>query len=84
MNGYEKKVGEKTFRFRRPDLDRLDRYMRAAPKGVTKASIQLARDIVVDEDRDEWNAVVQDKPGHAAQLANKVLEDLGFAGDDED
>lgn len=81
---YERKVGEKVYRFSKPDLDRLDRYMRAAPKGVTKASIQLSRDIVHPEDREEWNALVQNKPGHAVQLANTVLEDMGFSGDDED
>ena len=82
MADYTKQFGEQTFRFRRPNLDQVDRYLKAGNKGLSKASGQLCLDIVVPEDRDAWVAALQTKPGFAVQVANMALQDLGYAGDD--
>lgn len=79
---YSKKFGDRQFTFSRPGLDKVDRYLKAAQKGITKASGQLCADTITDEDRDAWTVLVQEKPGYAVQVANLMLEGEGFTGDD--
>ena len=81
---YTKKVGEQEIQFNRPTIDQVDRYLKAGQKGITKASTQLCIDTVKPEDRDAWMRAVDAKPGVAVQVANMMLEDLGYAGDDSD
>lgn len=81
---YTKKVGEQVIEFGRPNIDQVDRYLKAGQKGITKASTQLCVDAVKPECRDAWLKAVDAKPGLAVQVANMMLEDLGYAGDDSD
>lgn len=77
---YEREFDSIAFRFRRPSTDQVDRYLTQAPKGVTKASLILARDLIAAPQAEQWRTLTDAKPGFAVQLANYVLRELGYVG----
>ncbi|GEM44831.1 DUF6848 family protein [Deinococcus cellulosilyticus] len=66
------------FRFREPTTPVVGAYFSGAGKNMPKASLQLCADTILPEDKDAWNAAVEEKPGYAAQAAGRILEDLGY------
>ena len=64
--------------FKRPSVPSYDRYIKTAAKGVTKASKAFMLDCVVDEDRERLAADMEEYPGVAVTVGNKLTEILGL------
>lgn len=67
------------YHFKRPSVPSYDRYVKTAAKvGITKASKAFMLDAVVDEDRERLTADMEEFPGVAITIGNKLTELLGL------
>ena len=70
---------EFTYYFKRPSVPSYDRYIKsAAQAGMTKASKVFMLDAVVEEDRERLLADMEEYPGVALTIGNKLTELLGL------
>ena len=70
---------ELVYRFKRPSVASYDRYVKTAAKvGITKASKAFMLDAIVDEDRERLTADMEEFPGVAITIGNKLTELLGL------
>lgn len=70
---------EFTYFFKRPSVPSYDRYIKsAAQTGITKASKVFMLDAVVEEDRERLLADMEEYPGVAITIGNKLTELLGL------
>lgn len=70
---------EFAYHFKRPSIPSYDRYVKTAAKvGITKASKAFMLDAVVDEDRGRLTADMEEYPGVAITIGNKLTELLGL------
>ena len=70
---------EFSYYFKRPSVPSYDRYIKTASKlGITKASKAFRLDAVVDEDRERLTADMEEYPGVAITIGNKLTELLGL------
>lgn len=70
---------EFSYHFKRPSVPSYDRYIKTASKiGMTKASKAFMLDAVVDEDRERLTADMEEYPGVAITIGNKLTELLGL------
>lgn len=70
---------EFTYYFKRPSVPSYDRYIKsAAQAGMTKASKVFMLDNVADEDRERLVADMEEYPGVALTIGNKLTELLGL------
>lgn len=68
-----------SYYFKRPSVPSYDRYVKTAAKvGITKASKAFLLDAVVDEDRERLTADMEEYPGVAITIGNKLTELLGL------
>ena len=68
-------------RFKRPSVPSYDRYIKSASQsGITKASKVFMLDAVIDEDRDKLTKDMEENPGIAISIGNKLTEILGLTG----
>lgn len=68
-----------SYYFKRPSVPSYDRYIKTASKiGMTKASKTFMLDAVVDEDRERLAADMEEYPGVAITIGNKLTELLGL------
>ncbi len=71
---------EFSYRFKRPATQSYDRYVSTAAKvGITKASKTFMLDSVIDEDKDRLMADLDENPGMAISIGNKLTEILGLS-----
>lgn len=70
---------EFSYYFKRPSVPSYDRYIKsAAQAGITKSSKVFMLDAVVDEDKDRLTADMEENPGIAITIGNKLTEILGL------
>lgn len=70
---------EFTYHFKRPSVPSYDRYIKTMSKvGATAASKAFLLDTVVEEDRDRLTADMEENPGIALTVGNKLTELLGL------
>lgn len=70
---------ECSYYFKRPSVPSYDRYIKsAAQAGITKASKVFMLDAVVEEDRERLLADMEEYPGVAITIGNKLTELLGL------
>ena len=70
---------EFSYYFKRPSVPSYDRYIKTASKlGITKASKAFMLDAVVDEDKERLTADMEEYPGVAITIGNKLTELLGL------
>ena len=70
---------EFSYYFKRPSVPSYDRYIKsAAQAGITKPSKVFMLDAVVDEDKDRLTADMEENPGIAITIGNKLTEILGL------
>lgn len=70
---------EYVYRFKRPSVPSYDRYIKSASQsGITKASKVFMLDAVIDEDRDKLTKDMEENPGIAITIGNKLTEILGL------
>lgn len=70
---------EFSYYFKRPSVPSYDRYIKsAAQAGITKASKVFMLDSVVDEDKSRLTADMEEYPGVAITIGNKLTEILGL------
>jgi Protein of unknown function (DUF2765). len=70
---------ELTYTFRRPTTPSYDRYLKNSSKvGMSQASKDFALDCVTDEDRAAFAADVEEFPGIALSISNKLTDMLGL------
>ena len=68
-----------TYHFKRPSVPSYDRYIKTASKiGMTAASKAFMLDCIVDEDRDRLTADMEENPGIAITIGNRLTELLGL------
>jgi hypothetical protein len=68
---------EYVYRFKRPSVPSYDRYIKSASQsGITKASKVFMLDAVIDEDRDKLTKDMEENPGIAITIGNKLTEIL--------
>ena len=73
------KETELNYHFKRPSVPSYDRYIKsAAQAGITKASKVFLLDAVVDEDKDRLLSDMEETPGIAITIGNKLTEILGM------
>lgn len=70
-----------TYLFTRPRTQSYDRYMQSMSKSITKASRVFTLDNVVEEQREELRADLEEYPAMAVNISGKLLAMLGL-GDD--
>ena len=66
------------YHFKRPSVPSYDRYIKTASQGMTRASKAFMLDAVVDEDRERLTADMEENPGIAITVGNKLTELLGL------
>ena len=67
------------YRFKRPSVPSYDRYIKSASQsGITKASKVFMLDAVIDEDKDRLTKDMEENPGIAITIGNKLTEILGL------
>lgn len=71
---------EFVFHFKRPSVPSYDRYVKTASSGITKASKAFLLDAVVEEETTELAAAMEENPGIAISIGNKLTEILGLTG----
>lgn len=72
---------ELAYHFKRPSVPSYDRYIKSASQiGLTKASKAFMLDAVVDEERERLTADMEEYPGVALTIGNKLTEILGLTG----
>lgn len=70
---------EFSYCFKRPSVPSYDRYIKsAAQAGITKASKTFMLDAVVDEDKERLEIDMEENPGIAITIGNKLTEILGL------
>jgi hypothetical protein len=70
---------ECAYHFKRPSLPSYDRYIKSASQaGITKASKVFMLDAVTEEDRERLIADMEEYPGVAITIGNKLTEILGL------
>ena len=70
---------EYVYRFKRPSVPSYDRYIKSASQsGITKASKVFMLDAVIDEDKDCLTKDMEENPGIAINIGNKLTEILGL------
>lgn len=75
----DEETQEFSYYFKRPSVPSYDRYIKTASKiGMTKASKTFMLDAVVDEDRERLTADMEEYPGVAITIGNKLTELLGL------
>lgn len=70
-----------TYLFTRPRTQSYDRYVQSMSKSITKASRVFTLDNVVEEQREELRADLEEYPAMAVNISGKLLAMLGL-GDD--
>ena len=72
---------EFSYFFKRPSVPSYDRYIKTASKvGITKASKAFMLDAVIDEDAERLTKDMEENPGIAISIGNKLTEILGLTG----
>lgn len=72
---------EFAYHFKRPSVPSYDRYLKSASQvGITKASKAFMLDCIVDEERERLTAEMEEFPGVAITIGNKLTEILGLTG----
>lgn len=72
---------EYAYFFKRPSVPSYDRYIKSAAQvGITKASKAFMLDCIVDEDRSRLEKDMEENPGIAITIGNKLTEILGLTG----
>lgn len=71
---------EFVFHFKRPSVPSYDRYVKTASNGITKASKVFLLDAVVEEESEKLAAAMEENPGIAISVGNKLTEILGLTG----
>ena len=56
------------------------RYIKTAAQGITKASKAFMLDAVIDEDAERLTKDMEENPGIAISIGNKLTEILGLTG----
>ncbi len=75
----DEETQEFTYHFKRPSVPSYDRYVKSAAKtGITKASKVFMLDNVVEEEQDKLTADMEENPGIAITIGNKLTEILGL------
>lgn len=70
---------EYSYRFKRPSVQSYDRFVSTMSKvGATKASKAFMLDAIVDEDKERLMADMEENPGMAISMGNKLTEILGL------
>jgi hypothetical protein len=70
---------EYTYHFKRPSVPSYERYIKsAAQAGIVKSSKAFMLDAVVEEDRERLVADMEENPGIAITIGNKLTETLGM------
>lgn len=69
---------EFSYHFKRPSVPSYDRYIKTASQGITKASKTFMLDAVIDEDRERLTKDMEENPGIAITIGNKLTEILGL------
>lgn len=69
---------EYSYYFKRPTVPSYDRYIKTASQGITKASKAFMLDAVVEEDLARLTADMEENPGIAITIGNKLTEILGL------
>ncbi len=68
-----------SYHFKRPSVPSYDRYVKTASKvGITKASKAFMLDAIIDEEREQLTADMEENPGIAITIGNKLTEILGL------
>ena len=68
-----------SYHFRRPSIPAYDRYIKTASKaGITKASRAFMLDCVVDEDRERLAGDMEENPGIALMIGNRLTDIMGL------
>ena len=73
-------VKSKHYYFKRPTVPSYDRYIKTAAQGITKASKAFMLDAVIDEDAERLTKDMEENPGIAISIGNKLTEILGLTG----
>ena len=72
---------ELSYYLKRPSVPSYDRYIKdAAKSGITKASKVFMLDCVVEEDRERLIVDMEENPGVAITIGNKLTEIMGLTG----
>jgi len=70
---------ECTYHFKRPSVPSYERYIKsAAQSGIVKSSKAFMLDAIVEEDRERLVADMEENPGIAITIGNKLTETLGM------
>lgn len=70
---------EYSYYFKRPSVPSYDRYIKTASQvGITKASKVFMLDAVVNEDKERLTQDMEEDPGIAITIGNKLTEILGL------
>ena len=70
---------EYVYRFKRPSVPSYDRYIKSASQsGITKVSKVFMLDAVIDEDKERLTKDMEENPGIAITIGNKLTEILGL------
>lgn len=70
---------EYSYLFKRPSVSAYDRYIKSAAQvGITKASRVFMLDCVIDEDKAELERDMEQNPGIAISIGNKLTEIMGL------
>ena len=69
-----------SYYFKRPTVPSYDRYIKTAAQGITKASKAFMLDAVIDEDAERLTKDMEENPGIAISIGNKLTEILGLTG----
>lgn len=67
-----------SYYFKRPSVPAYDRYLKNAAQSITRASKAFMLDCVIDENRDELTADMEEDPGIAITIGNRLTELLGL------
>ena len=67
-----------SYYFKRPTVPAYDRYIKSAAQSITRASKAFMLDCVIDEDRDKLTADMEEDPGIAITIGNRLTELLGL------
>lgn len=73
-------VATTEYYFKRPTVPSYDRYIKTAAQGITKASKAFMLDAVIDEDAERLTKDMEENPGIAISIGNKLTEILGLTG----
>ena len=77
----DEETREFSYYFKRPSVPSYDRYIKTAAKvGMTKASKAFMLDAVIDEDAERLTKDMEENPGIAISIGNKLTEILGLTG----